>query len=306
MSQSFGTIVDLAMQTPGYDAMRPVVEKELLHYDLLFALERGGFLKNMVFQGGTSLRLCHGAPRFSEDLDFVGGVDFTSSKLFQMADMLHDYLSKRYGLEVFVKSPKELKDVPEYAGTKVDKWQISVVTQPERPDLPRQRIKLEVANLPAHTSELRGLRRNYDFLPDGYEDVLIKAETKEEIMADKLVAFPVTLPTHVRFRDIWDMRWLGNQGIVANVDLVRKKVEDYGISGFDRLLTDAIDRVQDVVEDPAFFTEMARFVPQSTADQTFNKDGFKEFITRETRELLQGVSKQMAPPKPSAGPSYDF
>ncbi|CDG92427.1 hypothetical protein XBP1_330002 [Xenorhabdus bovienii str. puntauvense] len=28
------------------------------------------------FQGGTSLSLCYGGNRFSEDLDFAGGKDF--------------------------------------------------------------------------------------------------------------------------------------------------------------------------------------------------------------------------------------
>ncbi|HET6629122.1 MAG TPA: nucleotidyl transferase AbiEii/AbiGii toxin family protein, partial [Woeseiaceae bacterium] len=46
---------------------RPVVEKELLHYDILFALDTEGLLDPLTFQGGTSLRLCYGAQRFSED-----------------------------------------------------------------------------------------------------------------------------------------------------------------------------------------------------------------------------------------------
>lgn len=46
----------------------PVVEKELLHYRILDAMMREGFFSSLVFQGGTSLRLCHGSPRYSEDL----------------------------------------------------------------------------------------------------------------------------------------------------------------------------------------------------------------------------------------------
>ena len=53
--------------------MRPVIEKEILHYDILFCLDQAGLLKDLVFQGGTCLRLCYGANRFSEDLDFAGG-----------------------------------------------------------------------------------------------------------------------------------------------------------------------------------------------------------------------------------------
>ena len=68
--EDFQTLVELAMRTEGYLHMRAVIEKELLHYDLLFALDKYDLLDKLTFQGGTSLRLCYGAPRLSEDLDF--------------------------------------------------------------------------------------------------------------------------------------------------------------------------------------------------------------------------------------------
>ena len=57
-------------------ALLPVVEKELLHYRILSAMQDGGFFGPIVFQGGTSLRLCPRSPRYSEDLDFAGGTGF--------------------------------------------------------------------------------------------------------------------------------------------------------------------------------------------------------------------------------------
>ncbi|WP_254693758.1 nucleotidyl transferase AbiEii/AbiGii toxin family protein [Shewanella sp. MEBiC00475] len=44
-------------------------------------IEKGGLLDKLTFQGGTSLRLCYGGNRFSEDLDFAGGKDFSSAML---------------------------------------------------------------------------------------------------------------------------------------------------------------------------------------------------------------------------------
>ena len=37
----FNELVDLAMANPALSAMRPVVEKELLHYEIFQALEDG-------------------------------------------------------------------------------------------------------------------------------------------------------------------------------------------------------------------------------------------------------------------------
>lgn len=45
--------------------------KEMLQEIALYALWRGGFFEVAAFQGGTSLRILHGLPRFSEDLDFI-------------------------------------------------------------------------------------------------------------------------------------------------------------------------------------------------------------------------------------------
>ena len=47
--------------------------KEAIHLHLLSALSEAGVLRHVVFQGGTALRLCYGAERYSEDLDFVCG-----------------------------------------------------------------------------------------------------------------------------------------------------------------------------------------------------------------------------------------
>ena len=56
---------DRAMEAPGLDGTQLVIEKELLHDDILFALEQVEFLEGLVFQGGTALKLCLGAPRSS-------------------------------------------------------------------------------------------------------------------------------------------------------------------------------------------------------------------------------------------------
>lgn len=68
-------------RTNGRQTMAPVIEKELLHYEILRAMEEDGLLGGLVFQGGTCLRLCYGASRYSENLDFAGGFDFDAADL---------------------------------------------------------------------------------------------------------------------------------------------------------------------------------------------------------------------------------
>ena len=58
-----------------YQANGPLEEenalKEIVQEVMLFALWQSEFFEVAAFQGGTSLRILHGLPRFSEDIDFI-------------------------------------------------------------------------------------------------------------------------------------------------------------------------------------------------------------------------------------------
>lgn len=287
-------LVDRAMEDPRLDGMQPVIEKEILHYDILYALEQGGFLEDLVFQGGTALRLCHGAPRFSEDIDFTGGPDFTAARLAELDSHLNDYLSRRYRLETIIRPPTDVLGTPDVSRPVISRWRINVVTRPASPHIPRQRIHLEVCNVPSYVSELMPLKRNYDFLPDGYEDMVIRVETKEEIFADKLVAFPAMLPRYTRWRDIWDMRWLMRQGVPANTGMVEAKIADYRIEGFAGLLETASQRMTGLVNSQEFGDQMDRFLTEPAARTTVRQPGWRDVVARELQETLSGLAQQLA------------
>ncbi len=290
--ENFAQLVNKAMQVENVSHVRSVIEKELLHYDILFALEKGGLLDKLTFQGGTSLRLCYGGNRFSEDLDFAGGKDFSSAMLADMKHCIEKYIGERYGLEVTVKEPKDLKQDPKYSELSIDKWQIAVVTSPERKDLPKQKIKVEVANIPAYTREPQPLQINYDFLPDGYSDTLILTESLDEVMADKIISLPATT-RYVRHRDIWDLAWLQQQGATLNMDLVKNKVSDYKLEHFNKMLDNFLDRLPGIVSSEAFIAEMKRFLPTDVFDRTLAQDKFQVYLQNMLAKLFKTVSNEL-------------
>lgn len=287
-TEDFKELADIAMQQPGRTAMRPVVEKEILHYDIFYALDAAGLLKDLVFQGGTSLRLCRGSSRFSEDLDFAGGRDFTSQKMEAIKTCIEKHIGERYGLVVKVKEPKEMATLPDYENVRVDMWQVSVETTPQHRDVPRQRIKLEIANIPAYTTELLPLRQNYDFLL-GYGAVLVNAETIDEILADKVVAFPASVK-NIRYRDIWDIAWLQQQGAKLDPALVERKVEDYHIDEYERLLDGAIERLPGLIAGKPFIDQMTRFIDADTIARTLGEPKFAAYL----KGAVVGVFSEMA------------
>lgn len=65
----------LQQQLDSYKAANPIEEeqatREIFQEVALYTLWRANFFEVAAFQGGTSLRILHGLPRFSEDLDFI-------------------------------------------------------------------------------------------------------------------------------------------------------------------------------------------------------------------------------------------
>lgn len=191
---------DIASKVDGA-RLTPVIEKEIIHYEIIRSLGRNGLLRDITFQGGTSLRLCYGSQRYSEDLDFVAGDRFDSLPLDDFSKTLRSDLLKSYDTEVSVREPKVVND---FDGVGMRRWTVSVNTNIARPDLPKQRIKLEIASVPAHTSTIRRVAVNYPELAGMYDDLTIRCQTLEEILADKLISFSAT-DTHIRHRDLWDI-----------------------------------------------------------------------------------------------------
>lgn len=284
-SAEFTALVNEAMRQPERGLMRPVIEKELLHYDILFALSQAGLLNNLVFQGGTSLRLCYGGTRYSEDLDFAGGTEFSAPHLLEIKNVVENYVGKRYALNVTVKEPAELKTDPAYGDVKINKWQVSVETDPGRKDTPNQRIKLEVASVPAHTKVMRPLRQNYDFLPDGYDTIVLPVQTTDEILADKLIALP-TCTRYIRHRDIWDIAWLTQQRAELKADLVKAKIRDYGVEDYAAMVGRFQAQLPDIVKGKDFQNQMQRFIPMDVQQRTLLSSGFTDYLIHANADLL--------------------
>lgn len=282
--EDFKALVDLAMTQPGRQAMRPVVEKEILHYDIFAALEKENLLSGLVFQGGTSLRLCWNSNRFSEDLDFAGGRDFDAAKLGAIKSAIEDHIGDRYGLLVEVKEPKE--------SSFVSKWQVAVETSPGERNLPRQRIKIEIANIPAYTEEIRPILQNYDFLMGYGANILVRVETLDEILADKVLAFPASRK-HIRYRDIWDIAFLTQRGARLKPDLVVKKMSDYGTESYEVSLQNAIAALPEIIQSKRFLDEMRRFIDGQTLEGTLEKPGFLVYLETTVGDVFKDMQQAL-------------
>lgn len=281
-------LVDMGMRKNRQKHMRPVIEKELLHYDILFILDRERLLDSLVFQGGTSLRLCYGAVRYSENLYFSGGYEFEKEYLMGMKSCIERYIGRRYGLKVVVKEPKDLALEPEFRDIQVDRWQIVVVTAPGQRHIPKQKIKIEVANIRAYSQVPCALLHNYDFLPDGYADTIVMTESLDEIMADKLISL-VNCQAYIRYRDIWDLRWLKTKGALPDSEMIQSKIKDYKIAGYREKLEKMRSMISGIIHGKDFKAQMSRFLPVDVLENTIERGKYREMLIKELDVLLSSL-----------------
>ena len=280
----FDSLVDEALKSrTDLSLLRPVVEKELLHHDILREMSSAGLLSGLTFIGGTCLRACYGSPRLSEDLDFTGGSDFKRSDLTELGRVLKETLGTRYGLKVSVSDPVREQG-------KVSTWKMIVETRPGRKDLPAQRIHLDICSIPSHDPRPMMLRTLYG-VDMGTSGLILQAQSREEILADKVIALAIR-GGRIKNRDLWDIAWLRQQGVELPASLIPLKIHDHRRSKeeFRSLLRERVEELgKSEVLRKDFINEMRRFLPVATAAQTVEQEPYWQYLIQVIREESGGA-----------------
>jgi predicted nucleotidyltransferase component of viral defense system len=270
----FDQLVDEALRSRAELAtLRTVVEKELLHHDILREMSGAGLLAGLTFIGGTCLRACYGSPRLNEDLDFTGGRDFQKQELAALARVLTERLHIRYDLPVHVSEPVK-------TGGKVSTWKLTIETRPGRRHLPAQRIHVDICAIPSHDPRPMMLRTLYG-VDLGTSGLILQVQSREEILADKIIALAFR-DNRLKNRDLWNIAWLVQQGVVLPAALIPMKIGDHQReqSEFTQRLR---ERIQYLKNDPVirddFLKEMQRFLPAATVRDTLAQPSWWGYLT---------------------------
>lgn len=279
----FDQLVESALATrPELSNLRPAVEKELLHHDILREMSRAGFLDRLTFIGGTCLRDCYGSARLSEDLDFTGGQDFDRRSLSNLGAALIVSIKRKYGLEVSVSEPTR-------ESSNVDTWKLKVITRPAQSHLPAQKVNIDICAARSHIRTPVMIRNQYgsDF---GTAGLVLMAQSKEEILADKAVAIGLR-PNRVKYRDIWDIVWLSSQGIKLDDGLVSAKLIDRNVDerGFWGLIDERLEGLAGAFGEYLF--EMRRFLPLPQLQDIERQPGYWDAAVSLVRDVVRPPRK---------------
>lgn len=270
-------IVDL---DPEYAAVTPVIEKEILHHDIMAVMVKCGVMQSLTFIGGTSLRLCHNSTRLSEDLDFNGGHNFKPSDFDGLDIEIQKYIQNKYETEVWVNKPNEEKQGD------TSSWKISIEKEANRPDLPRQKMHIDVCAIPSFDIEKRALINHYNIVVPT-EGLLIPVQSLQETLADKFIALAYRA-RRIKPRDVWDIVWIKQRGVGVSQELINKKLEarKKTKADFTAALGFQVDKLlQDDEVRKDFNMEMSRFVPNQIKQRTLDNPDYWAYVQSEVNSM---------------------
>lgn len=186
--------------------------KEILQEIALYALWRAGFFDVALFQGGTSLRILHGLPRFSEDLDFLLRTPDPEFDWSPYLSALTDVVGQ-FGLKLDTQSRPDMDKAVRQALLKND----SIASQLDlsfagtgRPKTVRIKLEIDV-NPPLGSGE----GTTYLDFPADYE---VRHQDLESNFALKIHA--LLCRGFLKGRDWYDFSWYVSRGVAPNLVLL--------------------------------------------------------------------------------------
>lgn len=181
---------------------------------------RGGFFEVALFQGGTSLRILHGLPRFSEDLDFLLRAPDPGFDWAPYLKALIDVVGQ-FGLKLDAQSRPGMDKAVRQALLKND----SIASQLDlsfagggRPKTIRIKLEIDV-NPPLGSGEAT----TYLDFPADYE---VRHQDLASNFALKIHA--LLCRGFLKGRDWFDFSWYVSRGVAPNLALLRNALLQAG------------------------------------------------------------------------------
>lgn len=194
--------------------------KEILQEIALYALWRARFFDVALFQGGTSLRILHGLPRFSEDLDFMlakpdPGFDWSP----YLGSLLETFKEFGVASEALAKGDMEKRIRKAVIKDTSVANQLDLSFADRRPDK-KIKIKLEIdVEPPPHSGEA------YTYL-----DFPLDYEVRHQDLASNfaLKIHALLCRGFVKGRDWYDFSWYVAKGVHPNLKHLQAALIQFG------------------------------------------------------------------------------
>ena len=196
----------------------PNAEQEVCQKITLAGLRRGGFFDHAAFYGGTCLRIFHGLPRFSEDMDF---------SLTEKRDDIHlenyfnaireEFHIAGFDVEITKKEKKAFGRV-ESAFLKENTEAYDIKFQTRR--MVKVKIELDTDPPLLFSTEQKLLLKPHSFMT--------RCFTLPDLYAGKMHALVYRAwQRRIKGRDWYDFEWYVRNGIVLDWTHLQTRIEEF-------------------------------------------------------------------------------
>jgi len=194
--------------------------KEILQEVALYGLWRADFFEIAAFQGGTCLRILHGLPRFSEDLDFILRTPDKEFRWNPFFDTLEIVMAE-FGIRCELVDRGNMDRTVRQALLKDDSFagqlNLSFFGGQNRRKL---KVKLEIDTQPPEGSEFE--YRYLDF-PLDFELSAKTLSSNFSLKTHALLCRP-----YIKGRNWFDFGWYVTQDVAPNLLLLENALQQYG------------------------------------------------------------------------------
>ena len=263
--------------------------KEVFQEIALLGLYQGGFFEKAAFYGGTALRILHGLPRFSEDLDFTlleKNSDFDLERYF---DFIIDEF-EALGIKIEI-AKKEKKDFASDIASAFLKNGTAIHT-----------LKIEANNLENILNGVHsGKKLKIKFEVDVNPPLKFQTESKTLLLPKTFNVITMTLPnlyagkmhavlcrkwaSRVKGRDWFDFEWYVKRNTPLNLTHLQERMYESGdldknINLDERLFKEFMYKRIDELDVTAAIKEVSPFIKDKSGFEFWSKEYFKLLVDR--------------------------
>ncbi|MEA3273355.1 MAG: nucleotidyl transferase AbiEii/AbiGii toxin family protein [Patescibacteria group bacterium] len=246
--------------------------KEYLQYPVLNFIYKGNDCRDFIFMGGSCLRICHGLPRISEDLDFdLGQENFKNLNLKKLAEKITKHFQNQYSLQIktreqggkrlYLKFPI-LHQLGLNFGEGSNFLYVKIEISPK-----------QFKNSKAEIQAISGYGYNF----------IVKKYSLQEMMAGKIIAIFTREwfkgsknEVDIKGRDFYDLFWYFQREVSPDFQIINKKL---GIKNEKELKNELKKRIEASVTPLKLKRDLKNFLP----DQKFAGDfcdNYKEIMAK--------------------------
>ena len=250
--------------------------KEYLQFPVLSFIYNNKKYKNLIFTGGSCLRVCFGLPRMSEDLDFdLKKSDWKKFDIEELANDIQKYFKKDFLFDVQIKTQGNrriylkfpiLKELGVASGSESDLLYVKI--EPTESGFTKPEIEVQSI-----------FKYGYNFIVKRYSLSFLMTGKLNAIFLRKWFSGKES-EIDIKGRDFYDLYWYLEKGVEPNYSNLKKSIK---ISNQKELYKELRRRIEKNITSKKLFYDLKNFFKEQSFVDDFCKN-YQQIIFAKLKE----------------------